>query len=217
MNLDKRMSAILSEIPTGKNLADIGADHGYIGITYAQNNLNNIVVGSDISEKSIQKAKLTAKKLGLNNYFTIVGNGLVPIQNYDIDVILISGMGGEEIIKIINNKKIYPYYILSPQKNADKVRVYLSEKNLKPIKDYKVKQGDKFYDIMVCTAGKYIPSQFELLYGSGEGVDFAEFAKLTKDYLSKLLDNVTKTADRDLILHKIEVLESKNNKVTNES
>ena len=70
---------------------------------------------------------------------------------------------------------------------------------------------------MVCTAGKYIPSQFELLYGSGEGVDFAEFAKLTKDYLSKLLDNVTKTADRDLILHKIEVLESKNNKVTNES
>lgn len=217
MNLDKRMSAILSEIPTGKNLADIGADHGYIGITYAQNNLNNIVVGSDISEKSIQKAKFTAEKLGLDNYFTIVGDGLEPIQNYDIDVILISGMGGEEIIKIINNKKIYPYYILSPQKNADKVRVYLSEKNLKAIKDYKVKQGDKFYDIMVCTAGKYIPSQFELLYGSGEGVDFAEFAKLAKDYLSKLLDNVTKTADRDLILHKIEVLESKNNKVTNES
>ena len=63
MKLDRRMQTLLSEIPDGKNLADIGADHGYISICYALNNPNSLVVASDISSKSIAKAKLTAEKL----------------------------------------------------------------------------------------------------------------------------------------------------------
>ena len=115
MKLDKRMMALLSEIPCGKNLADIGADHGYISLNYALNNPNNLVVASDISCKSIEKAKQSAKKLGLTNYKTAVGDGLTSVIDYDIDCVLISGMGGEEIIKIISKSKTYPLYILSPQ------------------------------------------------------------------------------------------------------
>ena len=65
MKLDRRMQTLLSEIPDGKNLADIGADHGYISICYALNNPNSLVVASDISSKSIAKASRKARALQL--------------------------------------------------------------------------------------------------------------------------------------------------------
>lgn len=209
MKLDKRMSAILAEIPTGMNVADIGADHGYIGINYAIKNPNNSVFGTDISKKSIEKAKITAEKFNLKNYFTKVGDGLTPVLNDKIDVVLISGMGGEEIINILDGKTIFPMYILSPQKNADKVRMFLSKNDLKPIKDYKVFSENKFYDIMVCAKGKYNPSEFELLYGSGEGEDFDCFCEHTKEHLKKLLDIVENEDEKSKILHKINLMEKK--------
>lgn len=206
MKLDRRMSTILSELPQGSNLADIGADHGYIGLSYAKKNANNIVIGSDISEKSIQKAALTAKKLGINNYFTTVGDGITPIKNYDIDVILISGMGGEEIIKILNNQEKYSLYVLSPQKNVDKVRAFLRDNDFEVVKDYKLFDCNKFYDIIVCKQGSYTPSEFELLYGSGVGDDFVAFAKREKQHLTNLLNVVACERDKSKILHKIDLL-----------
>lgn len=209
MKLDKRMSAIYSEIPACKNLADIGADHGYISINYAINNDNSLVIASDISAKSVEKAKATAQKYKLSNYKTTVGNGLEPINDFDIDVILISGMGGEEIIKILDNSKIYPLYILSPQKNADKVRKFLSENNLSPIKDYKVLSEDKFYDIIVCTSGIYQPTEFELNFGKGEGEDFKLFSEHTIKNLKDLI-LVANGKAKDSLLHKLKLLEEHN-------
>lgn len=206
MKLDKRMSAIYSEIPACKNLADIGADHGYISINYAINNANSLVFASDISAKSVEKAKCTAAKYNLLNYKTTVGDGLEPIKDFDIDVVLISGMGGEEIIKILENSKIYSLYILSPQKNADKVRKFLSEKDLCPIKDYKVLSESKFYDIIVCTSGVYKPTEFELNFGKGEGDDFKLFSSLTIKNLKELLE-VANDKAKDAILHKLQLLE----------
>lgn len=206
MKLDKRMNAILTEIPPNKNLADIGADHGYIGINYALHNANYIVIGSDISKKSIQKAEQTAKKLGLKNYITCVGDGLAPISDLDIDVVLISGMGGEEIISILKDSKQYPMYVLSPQKNTDKVRKFLSEQSLKPIKDYKLFSEGKFYDIIVAIQGEYLPSESELLFGSGEGEDFLQYAKEYEKYLLGLVKTVGDNQKKQEILHKLQLL-----------
>lgn len=211
MKLDKRMTALLSEIPKNINLADIGADHGIVSINYALNNPSNFVVGSDISKKSIEKAAKTAKKLNLTNYYTTVGNGLAPIKNFDIDVILISGMGGEEIIKIIDSNKKYPFYVLSPQKNSDKVRLYLKNNNLKAIKDYKVLSDSKFYDIIVCTQGVYNPTEFEVQFGSGKGEDFKLFSTHTTEYLTKLLQTIKKEEDRFALIQKLNLLSVANN------
>lgn len=211
MKLDRRMTALLSEIPKNKNLADIGADHGYVSLSFALNNPNNLIVGSDISEKSIEKAKITAKKLNLSNYYTKIGFGLEPIQSFDIDVVLISGMGGEEIIKILDNCKKYPFYVLSPQKNSDKVRLYLKNNNLKAIKDYKVYSDEKFYDIIVCTEGCYNPTEFELQFGSGKGEDFQLFASHTIEYLTKLLRSIKNDGDKQVIAYRLNLLKKGNN------
>lgn len=201
------MSAILAEIPPNLNLADIGADHGYIGINYATNNPNNVVVGSDISKMSIQKAENTAKQLGLTNYITRVGDGLAPINDLPVDVVLISGMGGEEIINILSGSKSYSMYVLSPQKNADKVRFFLSKAGYVPTKDYKVLSEGKFYDVIVAIKGDYNPSESELFFGSGAGADFLLFAEHTKQYYNNLLNVVGNNQEKQNIEHKICLLD----------
>lgn len=217
MRMDERMSAILREIPQNKNLADVGADHGYIGINYALQNKNNFVVGSDISSKSIEKAAKCAKNLGLVNYFTAVGDGLKPIERFAVDVVLISGMGGEEIINIISSAKRYATYVLSPQKNVQKVRKFLSENNLLPTKDYKVFSEGKFYDIIVCEQGEYCPTPFELIYGSGQGKDFCNFAEFTKNRLKSLLEKVGNAESREKLSYELELLEDFGKKNKNHS
>lgn len=188
MILDTRMSALLAEIPIGKNLADIGADHGYVSVQYALNNKNNLVVGSDISASSIKKAQNYARKMRADNYITRVGDGTAAIRDLNIDVLLISGMGGMEIINILSNSPKYECYVLSPQRNVDCVRQYLSDNNIQPIKDYKIASGGKFYDIMVCKNGRYAPSEFELYFGSGKGSDFLQFKDKMMANLQSLMD-----------------------------
>ena len=114
-------------------------------------------------------------------------------------------MGGEEIIKIINKSKRYPLYILSPQKNTDKVRQFLSKNNLCPKKDYKVLSENKFYDILICEKGKYTPTDFELLFGSGIGDDFKLYAKNTYAQLNEIYPMVG-DSEKNIIAHKLQLL-----------
>lgn len=206
MKLDKRMSAIYNEIPKNINLADIGADHGYISIQYAINNPNNKVVASDISEKSVNKAKITAQERNLDNFSVRVGDGLSTLADGEVDCVLISGMGGQEIIGILSAAKYdFAKYILSPQKNIDKLRMFLAQNNIKPEKDFKVFSNGLFYDIIVAVSGKYEPSEAQILYGNMQGKDFALFKEYESERLNNLLKCVSNN-EKQVILHKLEVL-----------
>lgn len=210
MKLDKRMFAIYNEIPQNMNLADIGCDHGYICVEYAINNPNSIVIASDISKKSVNKARQTAEEHNLKNFFVRVGDGLNTIADNEVDVVLISGMGGQEIIHILQNcKQKFKKYILSPQKNADKVRVFLAQNGIKPIKDYKVFSNNIFYDVIVAEVGEYLPSETQILYGNMQGEDFLSFKKYEVKRLTNLI-NCVSNSDKNIILHKLEILNGQN-------
>lgn len=209
MKLDKRMFAIYNEIPKNINLADIGCDHGYICVEYAKNNPNSIVIASDISEKSVNKAKQTAEENNLKNFSVRVGDGLSTIATGEVDAILISGMGGQEIIHILQNcEQKFKKYILSPQKNMDKVRVFLSNNDIKPIKDYKVFSNGIFYDIIVAECGKYLPNEAQILYGDMQGEDFFAFKQYETKRLKTFL--IALATEKNAILRKLEALNGKN-------
>lgn len=207
MKLDKRMQAILNLIPTNCNLIDIGADHGYISINYALNNKNNCVLATDISEKSLQKAKNLSSSLKLTNYYTQVADGLKGVKTEKYNAVLIAGMGGLEIINILKANLCFDFYILSPQKNVDCVRKFLSQNKLLPKKDFKVQSGKLFYDVIFATNGDYNPSEKQLLYGNGLGDDFNNFLIFEKKRLNDLLLKVG-DKEKSEVLHKLEVLEN---------
>ena len=216
MKLDDRMYAILSHIDKCRVVADIGADHGYISASVAERGLADKVIASDISEKSVSKARALVKNEKLNNIEIRVGNGTSVLEDDECDTLIIAGMGGSLIASILgSDSRRYNRYILSPQRDQEVLRRYLKDSNIVPIFDYKVESLGRYYDIIVAEAGEYHPTGSELLYGYGEGDDFDGF----RDFeLQRLLDIISKSsgdkcsnAEQKLLLLKMLAKKTVNN------
>lgn len=148
----KRLEAIASKIIPCKVFADIGCDHGIIGLYVVKNNLAERVCECDISEDSLGKARALIGDDA--EYFS--GDGFVPLTRTGIetDQAVIAGMGGELIIKILENCPNKPRLILGAQKNTDKLRVYLIKNGYRIEEDHVVFDSGKFYDIIVAEEGE---------------------------------------------------------------
>ena len=148
----KRLEAIASKIIPCKVFADIGCDHGIIGLFVVKNKLAERVCECDVSEDSLSKAR---NLIGDGaEYFS--GDGFTPLRQAGIeaDQAVIAGMGGELIIRILEKCPNKPRLILGAQKNTDKLRIYLIKNGYRIEEDYVVSDLGKFYDIIVAEPGE---------------------------------------------------------------
>ncbi|MBQ9781981.1 MAG: SAM-dependent methyltransferase, partial [Clostridia bacterium] len=119
--MTKRLNELFSLIKSCDLFADVGCDHGFISQMVLDFGKAKKVIISDVSKKSLQKAEHLLKDYG-NRVQSFVSDGF---NGYDQipDQAIIAGMGGEEIIKILQASKFLPNrLILNPMKNSDKVR-----------------------------------------------------------------------------------------------
>lgn len=148
MRAKKRLVCIAEKIENAQCVADIGADHGFLTKMLVEQNRASKVIATDISKPSLQKTVELSKRFGFeNNIEARVGNGLEPIKENEVDVAVIAGMGGQEIIKILKtqNLKNIQKFIFQPAQNAPELREFLSENGFEIINDEIVKDQKKFY------------------------------------------------------------------------
>jgi len=154
IKLPKRLQAIAEFVKTGSNVADIGTDHGKLPVYLAQTGAADRVIASDISAGSLMAAVRTAEKYDLTEKITFINApGLTGINENDIDTIVISGVGGETIIEILeetpwskNGKRL----ILQPQTKKDLLLSYLEQSDNLAVRDVKtVTDRDREYIIFL--------------------------------------------------------------------
>ena len=186
-----RLSVLFGLVGSGETFADIGCDHGYLAEKVLKENKFEKVIISDISSKSLQKAIDLLKPYG-DRVTAIVSDGF---DNFTIlpDEVVIAGMGGEEIVKILSNAKSLPKrLVLAPQKNSDKVRKFLILFGYKILKDFTFKDKNKFYDAIVAEEGVDEYSEEELLFGrdnlNAHGEAFVEKLELERKMLLDILN-----------------------------
>ena len=190
-----RIESIVSLLPHCEVLADIGCDHGYIGVSALLQGKAQKVLFSDISAPSLKKAQLLCERQGLcDRAEFFVGNGLETI-NY-ADCVVIAGMGGKETIDIIKNRKFTPKcFVLQPMRNLPEVREFVA-------KDFKIEYDKitfdkKFYNLMLIISGKDSLTQKEKIFGrtnlQEKHDDFKQYITVeiqkTKNLLNKKPDN----------------------------
>lgn len=153
IKLKERLSRVFSEVPEGSVVADIGADHGKLSASLIETKRATRVIAVDISADSLSKTEELSKKLGIE-IDARVGDGLTAISKEDgVDVVVIAGMGGYEIMKILSSAKItFDRYILLPHQNAKELRQFVKDKFFIE-KDYVVKENGKYYSLIVLTKG----------------------------------------------------------------
>lgn len=166
-----RLNEIFNLVDKNSIVADIGTDHGIIPIMLSKFNLAKKIIATDISENSLNKLKEKLKQNdNINNIETRVSDGLNSFFEYEIDTIIISGMGGILIKDILNTNldiaKTAETLILSPNNSLDVVRKFLVNNNFKIIDEKDVFENSKYYQILKVTYGKDLfYEDYEYNYG----------------------------------------------------
>jgi tRNA (adenine22-N1)-methyltransferase len=127
LNLGPRLQVIASFIRAGSLLGDIGTDHAYLPVYLVQKGIIRRAVGVDIHEGPYRSALETVRTYGLSNLIEVrLGNGLRPLQPGEVNVLVVAGMGGNTILKILSASEDVlqevEELVLQPQGAEGKVR-----------------------------------------------------------------------------------------------
>lgn len=189
--LTKRLARIAECIPQCNVLADVGCDHGYIGIAALERNTAQQVVFIDVSRRCLAKARQNCPPPLLCRSRFVCQDGLADVV---ADCAVIAGMGGLEILSVLNNARVLPQYlVLQPMRNQYDVRRYLLD-GYRVTLDVKFFDG-KYYDLILAQRSqtKCSATQLELLFGSTNLArperDFIEWLRLEQNKLQQILTN----------------------------
>lgn len=202
----KRIESIAEVVSPCDTLADIGCDHGFIGFCALEKNKAKKVLFSDISAPSLEKAKAYCLKNGCSEKCEFfVGNGTEKIAY--ADCVVIAGMGGKEIIEILENMSFKPSQIvLQPMKNLPDVRKYVEQRYF--VSFDKIVFDKKFYNIISLTQGSDNLSDEEILFGKNnlkeKHADFKLFVEKEILKTKKILSGKTDNKDKKLYLMQLQ-------------
>lgn len=169
--LSKRLKTVADMVTKGNIVADIGTDHGYVPIYLVKNEICPKAYAMDINEGPIKSAISNIAEVGLSDRIrAIQSDGMEKLQANMADSVIIAGMGGELIIKILKESKVnntVKEFILSPHRDIDLVRRYVLKTNWHIEDEKMVVDAGKFYTVMKVKPGKEEISyeQVEYIYG----------------------------------------------------
>ena len=185
LNLSPRLEAIVDLCPKSKIIADIGCDHGLVMAELILEKKTNKVIATEKSEHCLNKAILLADSINISNFVSFrLGDGFEATTRYDdIRLAVIAGMGGDEIIHILESKpaKLFDF-VLQPMKDTPLLREYLISHGFKILVDKMIKEDDKFYNVIRVTRGNDTLSELEIYFGR---TNFTENYVVLYEYLSK--------------------------------
>ena len=174
IRLDDRLGAAASFVRENSVAADIGTDHAYLPIYLLQSGISKHAVASDINRGPLERAKADAARYDMgDNLSFCLSDGLrnVDLDGLGVTDIIICGMGGELIARIIDEseyaRKPGVRLILQPMTAADDLRGYLDDAGFAVIDEKLASAAGKIY---CCICAEYdgekrTSSPAELLLG----------------------------------------------------
>lgn len=201
MELSKRLLSVASGVSKGNRLADIGTDHGYIPIYLVTKEIVPFAIAMDVNQGPLERARFHIEEQGLKDKIeTRLGSGLLPLHKQEVDSIVIAGMGGALITRILEEGKEVleegTELILQPQSEIYKVRHWLHDNGYQILWEDMVKEEGKFYFILKAIPGIQTFSE-EYLYEYGEYL-LQSGHELMKEYLKMEL-NKYKSIQKNLM------------------
>ena len=153
IHLSKRLKALANMVTDGNRLADIGTDHGYIPIYLCQTGKSPSALAMDIGKGPLQQAQTHIAEHGLSEQIkTRLSDGMAALQFGEADTILIAGMGGGLVMKILSEgaEKLTgkEELILQPQSEIALVREFLRVRNFQILNEDMILEDGKYYPMM---------------------------------------------------------------------
>ena len=150
--LSDRLLVCAGFVCKGDRVADIGCDHGYLGIYLLKNGIASSVIASDVREGPLQSAIRNAHKYGVgDNMRFYLSDGVSNIPK-DFDTLVCAGMGGDTMVHILESapwlKNGQYRMILQCQSKTPLLRRYLSENGWRIYEESVLRDGKFLYTVM---------------------------------------------------------------------
>lgn len=151
-NLSNRLLACCGFVRPGDRVADIGCDHGYLGIYLLQEGIAASVIASDINQHPLDSALRNAHKYGVTDKMSFyLSDGAKNIPR-EFDTLVCAGMGADTMISILEGApwlKSQQYrLILQCQSRRPELRGYLYSQGYCIIREALAQDGKFIYPIM---------------------------------------------------------------------
>ena len=168
IHLCRRLEAVLKLVPEDRAVADIGCDHGYLACALLQRGAP-WVTAVDISEPSLEKARLMAEKLAFEDrMITRLGDGLDHLED-GVGAIVIAGLSANTIASIIRTDleraKGVGCLILQPMQDMEGLRRSLMEMGFVIEAEDMVYENRRYYPMLRAVPGEAAYSREELDLG----------------------------------------------------
>lgn len=212
------MSSLLCD---GSYIADVGTDHAYLPIHMILHRSSRVAVATDINRGPVERAKKNVSCFGLSEKIDVLlTDGLRGVEKYDVDSVVVAGMGGDSIVSILKDAEFVrdrrTHLVLQPMTRSDVLRRYLTENSYEITCEKNAVDGGKIYEVLAAeyrgkeyNVAKY--SEAELIVGRrcDDMVDgtFIEFVKRKAEKEESKLRGIFSSAmpNREEIERKIEI------------
>lgn len=173
VKLSDRLAAVASFAEPGCRVADIGTDHGYIPIYLVQTGRAVSALAMDVRRGPLDRAEAHIEELDPRlraRLETRLSDGLKELSPGEADTVVISGMGGELVIRILSEGRhvwdSVRNWILSPQSELQKVRHFFRDQGFFICREAMVRDDGKYYTVMKVRRGPMEElSEAAYLYG----------------------------------------------------
>ena len=175
MNDKKRLMDIINLIDYGKNVIDVGTDHGLVPLYLAKNNISSNILATDISAPSLKKLEDQLDDDLSKIIKTKVTDGFKGIEKEDNQIAIIAGMGGNTIVDIIDANIEFAqnldYMILESNIATEKLRLFLYNNNFEIMRDFLSFENGKYYDILKVKYGNKKEMKISDIYYGFENIE----------------------------------------------
>ena len=153
VQISRRLGAIADLVTQGNRLVDVGCDHGYLPVYLKLENRIPSAIATDVAEGPLSRAREHIEQYGLGSYIeTRRCDGLADIGHGEGDTLVIAGMGGPLMERILNDGRSvwddFQEMILQPQSDIPHFRRFLMSNGYRITEEKMILEDGKFYPMM---------------------------------------------------------------------
>lgn len=187
--LSSRLLTCCKFVRTGDRVADIGCDHGYLGIHLLKSGIASSVIASDVNEGPLQSAVINAHKYGVKDKISFyLSDGVRNIPR-NFDCMVCAGMGADTMISILE---------AAPWLKSSQYRLILQCQSKRPeLRKYLAREGYSISRETLAKDGKFIYTVMEVVYQPGNILEswayyitpqlLADNSPLFPDFLTRVI------------------------------
>lgn len=150
--LSSRLQACCNFIACGDRVADVGTDHGYLGIWLLLEGRARSVIASDIVPGPLSAARRNAAKFGVSDRMEFCLSDGVQSVPRDFDTLVCAGMGADTMIAILSAapwlRSDKYRLVLQCQSKTPELRRWLSAEGWRIAEETVLRDGRFLYTVM---------------------------------------------------------------------